>query len=263
MTPSTLAFELKKAGTWEQTNIKTTKSLSSKLKTPNQAFGQITTGFAKKPVRQTEKTITTNGRTYKYLATGALKGGSNMTVIFLHGRGGDRHLGFSDKKFEGNFKKVKDLMYRNGGIYVSTDVTNFEDKGTKDLTRLISYFKNKTKNKVVVSCSSMSSFLCWELAKHEKTADMIDGLVFMGGFPDPEYLASGKLKVPENKPAIYFSHGDRDSIYSWRYVDRYSRALRRKSPRYPVKYSLVKGGKHNDPLKKINWFRVLNWMAKL
>ena len=81
-----------------------------------------------KPKRhQKDLSISANGRAVTHFAVGALSGNSKMTVIFLHGRDGSRHLGFSDEKFGGNFNRVKNLMFRNGGIYISSDFTNFED----------------------------------------------------------------------------------------------------------------------------------------
>jgi len=218
--------------------------------------------LARIKVRRVEKRMTVNGGTFKYLATGALRGNSNITVIFLHGRGGDRHLGFSDHRFEGNFKLIKDLMYQNDGIYISTDVTNFGERGRKSIGALVSYYRKKTEGKLVVACGSMGSFVCWQLAKDKKSAEKIDAYMFLGGFPDPDYLSSGNLEILKGKPALYFSHGSRDTVYDWKYANRYSKALRRKSPRYPVKLSLIRGGQHGEPIKKVDWFNALKWIIK-
>ncbi len=36
-------------------------------------------------------------------------------MIFIHGRGGDRKLGANDKRFGGNFNRLKNLAVDNGG----------------------------------------------------------------------------------------------------------------------------------------------------
>ncbi|MCF3639800.1 alpha/beta hydrolase, partial [Rhizobium sp. TRM95111] len=42
--------------------------------------------------------------------------GAAFTVIFIHGRGGDRRLGANDWSFGGNFNRLKNLAVRNGGV---------------------------------------------------------------------------------------------------------------------------------------------------
>ncbi len=216
-----------------------------------------------KPTRkQIDTSITKDGRTVTHFAVGALSGNATMTVIFLHGRDGSRHLGFSDEKFGGNFNRVKNLMFRNGGIYLSADFTDFEQEGLKDITALVSHYRPLTKGKLVIACGSMGSFLCWRLAKDKKASSMVDAYVLMGGFPDPTYLASGKLNVPRGNPAMYFAHGSIDSVYKWTDVHRYYKDIRNKVPGYPVKMALFDGGKHGTPVRMIDWRLALNWIAK-
>ncbi len=98
-----------------------------------------------KPKRhEQDLSISANGRNVTYFGVGALGGNSKMTVIFLHGRDGSRHLGFSDEKFGGNFNRVKNLMFRNGGIYISSDFTNFEEEGRQDIEALVAHYRGRT-----------------------------------------------------------------------------------------------------------------------
>ena len=215
-----------------------------------------------KPTRkQIDTSVTQDGRTITHFAVGALGGDASMTVIFLHGRDGSRHLGFSDEKFGGNFNRVKNLMFRNGGIYLSADFTDFAEEGRKDITALVSHYRAKTSGKMVIACGSMGSFLCWKLAKDKKASAMIDAYVIMGGFPDPSFLASGKVTPPKGNPAIYFAHGSIDSVYKWTDVHRYYSALRNKIPGYPVRMALFDGGKHGTPVRMLDWRVALNWIA--
>jgi len=90
---------------------------------------------------------------------------------------------------------------------------------------------------------------------------MIDAYVIMGGFPDPAFLASGKLNAPAGKKPIYFAHGSIDSVYKWTDTHRYYRTLRQQIPGYPVKMALFDGGKHGTPVRMIDWRVALNWIA--
>lgn len=211
---------------------------------------------------QQDLSISANGRQVTHFAVGALSGNANMTVIFLHGRDGSRHLGFSDEKFGGNFNRVKNLMFRNGGIYISSDFTNFEEEGRQDIEALVAHYRPKTRGKLVIACGSMGSFLCWRLMKNQTSNAMIDAYVLMGGFPDPDYLGSGKLNVPKGNKAIYFAHGSIDSVYKWQDAHNYYSTLRTKSPGYPVRMALYDGGKHGTPVRMIDWRVALNWIAE-
>lgn len=211
--------------------------------------------------KQIDTQITAEGRTVSHFAVGALQGNSAMTVIFLHGRDGSRHLGFSDEKFGGNFNRVKNLMYRNGGTYLSADFTDFEEEGVKDIAALLSHYRPLTRGKMVVACGSMGSFLCWRLMKNANTSSMIDGYVIMGGFPDPAFLASGKVSMPASSPPVYFAHGSIDSVYSWEDVYRFYNTLRSEKPGYRVRMALFDGGKHGTPVRMIDWRVALNWIA--
>ncbi|MEM9279189.1 MAG: alpha/beta hydrolase [Pseudomonadota bacterium] len=215
-----------------------------------------------KPKRhQVDTSITANGRTITHFAVGALSGNASMTVIFLHGRDGSRHLGFSDEKFGGNFNRVKNLMFRNNGVYISSDFANFEESGRQDITALVSHYRPKTSGKIVIACGSMGSFLCWRLMKNKQANSMIDGYVIMGGFPDPDFLASGNLRVPDGRKPIYFAHGSIDAVYDWKNTYRFYSQLRQKSPGYPVKMALFDGGKHGTPVRMIDWRVALNWIG--
>ncbi len=212
--------------------------------------------------KQIDTSITQDGRTITHFAVGALGGNANMTVIFLHGRDGSRHLGFSDEKFGGNFNRVKNLMFRNGGIYISSDFTDFKEEGRKDVAALITHYRAKTSGKLVVACGSMGSFLCWRLAKNKTSSSMIDGFVIMGGFPDPDFLAGKAAKPPLGNQPIYFAHGGIDYVYDWKDIHRYYKALRAKTPGYPVRLAVFDGGKHGTPVRMMDWRVALNWIAK-
>ncbi len=215
-----------------------------------------------KPKRhQVDTSITVNGRVVTHFAVGALKGNAAMTVIFLHGRDGSRHLGFSDEKFGGNFNRVKNLMYRNNGIYISSDFSDFGEEGRKDISALVSHYRPRTAGKLVIACGSMGSFLCWRLMKNPHSNSMIDGYILMGGFPDPNFLSTGKLSIPKGRKPIYMAHGGIDYVYDWKDAYRYFSQLRKIAPGYPIKLAVFDGGKHGTPVRMIDWRLALNWIG--
>ncbi len=208
---------------------------------------------------QKDLSVQANGRTIKYFAVGALAGNSNMTVIFLHGRDGSRDLGVSDEKFGGNFNRVKTLMHKNGGIYISTNFTNFEEKGRQDIEALLRKYRPLTKGPLVLACGSMGSGLCWRLANKPSSSRLIDGLVIIGGFPDKNFLAARQKKAARKIP-VYIAHGGIDYVYDWKAQKTFYQGLRQVGA--PVRYVVFDGGKHGTPVRMIDWRVALNWIAK-
>ena len=208
---------------------------------------------------QKDLSFKANGRDVTYFGVGALEGKANMAVIFVHGRDGSRHLGFSDEKFGGNFNRVKTLMYKNGGIYMSTDITDFKEKGRQDVAALIKKYRAQTKGPMVVACGSMGSHICWRLANNSRSARMLDGIVIMGGFPNKTFLDKRRSNSARKIP-VYIAHGGIDYVYSWEDQLKFYRSLRRLG--HPVRYVVFDGGKHGTPVRMIDWRLALNWIAK-
>jgi len=205
--------------------------------------------------------IEANGRQITHFAVGKVKGPAAMTVIFIHGRDGTRDLGFSDERFGGNFNRLKNLMFRNGGLYISTDFTDFKEEGARDIAAMVAHYRPLTSGKLVLACGSMGTFLCWRLMGASRVNTLVDGYVILGGFPDPRFLSSGQASVPVPQKPIYFAHGSIDSVYPWKDTHRFYEALRKKSPGYPVRYALFNTGKHGTPVRMIDWRAALNWIA--
>ena len=91
--------------------------------------------------------------------------GQAFTVIFVHGRGGDRRLGSDDYRFGGNFNRLKNLAVDNGGTYYAPSVKSFDDAGTADVAALVAHaYEQSGGRPVVLSCASMGSFICWAIA---------------------------------------------------------------------------------------------------
>src|SRR5690606_28430495 len=69
----------------------------------------------------------TDAGNIRHVAVGKREGAA-MIVVYLHGQGGSRKQGADDFTFGGNFNRIKNLMGRNGGLYLSPDFSDFEDR---------------------------------------------------------------------------------------------------------------------------------------
>lgn len=214
-----------------------------------------------KPRRsQSNYELKANGRSFKYVGVGKAKGGASAVVIYIHGQGGNRFQGMNDESFGGNFNRIKNLMVRNGGAYLSTEFADFGAKGTADVAALISYQKQLSpRAKVVVACGSMGGIICWNLVKNGRTAGLVDGIMLMGSPRDPNIFSAGVLS--RNIP-IYMGQGSKDTVYNWEEQANFFSRIKNAAPNYPIQFHLFNTGSHGTPIRMTDWRLVLNWMFK-
>lgn len=212
-----------------------------------------------KPRRSQENyEIRANGRTVKYMGVGKANGGARAVVIYIHGQGGNRFQGMNDVSFGGNFNRIKNLMYRNGGAYLSAEFSSFGTQGTEDVAAIIQHQKQVSPQaQVVVACGSMGGIICWNLLKNGRYAAMLDGIMLLGSPKDPGFLSSGPLsrRVP-----IYMGYGSDDTVYKWETQANFFKQIRSSAPGYPIKFTLFDTGTHGTPIRMTDWRLVLNWM---
>ncbi|TDK38628.1 alpha/beta hydrolase [Rhizobium deserti] len=179
-----------------------------------------------------------------------------FTVIFIHGRGGDRRLGVNDYTFGGNFNRLKNLVVSNGGTYYSPSVTSFDVNGVADVAALIRYSSHESSGKpVILACASMGSIICQGVSRDQTVVGNLKGMVILGGAPDPDLPKSAlaKLKLP-----IYFAHGSADSVYKAEEQASVYRKLR--SLGYPTRFTLFQTGSHGTPIRMVDWREALNFI---
>ena len=147
------------------------------------------------------------GARHLYRAVGQLDGGSKITMIYIHGRGGNRDWGFDDERFGGNFNRLKNMMLKAGGAYIAPDFTDFEAQGLAELKALIAKYRPLTTGKLVVACGSLGNSHCWNLALDPQASA-----------PDRRARCAGRLSrrpLPEvlaRRRRQAHSHGDRPRI---------------------------------------------------
>ncbi len=181
---------------------------------------------------------------------------SAFTVIFIHGRGGDRRLGVNDFSFGGNFNRLKNLIVDNGGTYYSPSVTTFDDAGAADIAALISHtFKNSGGRPVILACASMGGIICARVSRQADAVQKLAGMVILGGPPDAGYPSTPAAR---DRLPLYLSHGSGDGVY--KVADQIAVYRHLHDAGYPVKMSVFNTGSHGTPIRMTDWRKVLNFL---
>jgi Dienelactone hydrolase family len=184
--------------------------------------------------------------------------GQAFTVIFIHGRGGDRRLAMNDITFGGNFNRLKNLAVDNGGTFYAPSVRNFDDAGVAEIAALVEQAAVQSGGRpVALACASMGSFICWGISRDAKAVGHLSGMAILGGAPDPDLpnSAAAKAKLP-----IWFTHGSRDSVYLADDQIAIYRKLRKAGQ--PVRFTLYETGSHGTPVRMSDWRALLNWLIR-
>ncbi len=195
----------------------------------------------------------------KAMAAGKLKNAS-FIVIYLHGRGGNRHQGMNDFTFGGNFNRVKYLTSQNGGLYVTPEFKDFADQGETQIAALIAALKSQSPSaQLVLSCGSAGGALCWRIAANEQAASHLNGLVLLGSLWDDGYLktASFKRRLP-----VFLAHGSRDPVFAVADMEAFYQKLKKSGGNYPVQFRRFESGNHGTPIRMADWREILNWILK-
>ena len=182
--------------------------------------------------------------------------GAAFSVIFIHGRGGDRRLGNNDWNFGGNFNRLKNLAVRGGGVYYAPSVPSFDDAGAARISGLILTAKALSPNApVILACASMGSFICARVARDAAAVKSLAGMVLMGGAADGDYAKTAAFKA---KLPVFFTHGDSDSVYAANDQIAVFRKLRKAG--VPARFVLFQTGGHGTPVRMTDWRETLNWL---
>ena len=205
---------------------------------------------------QVNETVDAAGRPLDITRVGRGQGAA-FSVIFIHGRGGDRRLGANDWSFGGNFNRLKNLAVENGGVYYAPSVRSFDDAGGADVAGLIAYAQRQSPGRpVVLACASMGSFICWSLTRNPQAVAALKGMMIMGGPTDPTFRNSAAYKA---KLPLFFSHGSADSVYAA--ADQVALYRSLKAAGYPSRFVLFQAGSHGTPVRMTDWRDALNWIG--
>lgn len=200
----------------------------------------------------------------KFLVVGEPTEPASIVVIFLHGLHGDRTLAMEDLRFGENFNRLKNLMVRNGGVYVSPDFSGFGKRAATQITALMTYFAQVSPDvPIVLGCASTSCKTAYRLLAAPESAALMSGVIMFGSSKSAPFLKSDTFRDPEKWVPIYFGHGSDDKTNDWVTVELMFKSIKRAAPDYPVKFDLFLDGVHGTPIRMSDWRLVLNWMLEL
>lgn len=192
----------------------------------------------------------------RHFAVGQTEGASLVTV-YLHGQGGSRKQGVDDFTFGGNFNRLKNLMAKNGGLYLSPDFTDFGEKGTAQVAALIAHYAETSPNAgVIIACGSMGGHLCWNLAANKSVAAKLSGLVLLGSLWNEDFFKSAAFK---RRVPVFFGQGSRDTVFPVEQQEAFFRSIRAKASSYPTRFVRFETGTHGTPIRMVDWRDAINW----
>lgn len=201
-----------------------------------------------------------NGK-FKFFSTGKHRSGAKVTVVWVHGQGGNRFQGVNDWTFGGNFNRLQNLMAKNSSVLLSPEFSDFKDKGAQDIAALIAEFRRRSPNtKLIVACGSMGGGICWRLARSTQLAPQISGMFILGSHWDDDFLTSSTVQKGGPSIPLYFGHGSWDTVFKPKRQKSFYEAILKKNPSYPVRFTMFETGKHGTPIRMVDWRRELNWM---
>lgn len=206
-------------------------------------------------------TIKFGRKSIKYIATGKIDGGAKAIVLYVHGRRGNRFQGADDGMFGGNFNRIKNLMVRNGGLYLSPGFRSLKNKGRDAAKALIKeYAATSPGAPIFVACGSLGGGICWRLIEDRQVAPLLAGMLLLGSTNDDRFFRSPPATGAAKKVPIYIGHGTRDRIIRWKSQEAFFQKVRRNLPGYPIRLAIFDSGVHGTPIRMTDWRLVLNWM---
>lgn len=184
---------------------------------------------------------------------------ARFIVVYLYGQGGNRRQGMDDFTFGGNFNRIKNLAVRNGGLYLTTDFSDFAAAGAKQVASLIAlYAAHSPGAAVYVACGSMGGGICWRLADDAQVAPKLGGLLLFGSHWDEKFLSS---RAFQRRVPVFFGHGGDDKVFPVENQEKFFRSILSKAPNYPARFVRFETGSHGTPIRMSDWRGTLNWMA--
>ncbi|POO58080.1 phospholipase [Agrobacterium rosae] len=230
------------------------RDINGRDDTPERRVKRQYVDLAPKKFQELE-TIAVGGRALEVGRVGAATGQA-FTVIFIHGRGGDRRLGMNDYTFGGNFNRLKNLAVANGGTYYAPSVRSFDEKGVADIAALIADAKEKSGGRpVILACASMGSFICYGISRDAQAVSNLKGMAILGGAVDPDFPKSVFAKA---KKPVWFTHGSEDKVYSAQQQAGIFRTLLKAGQ--PARFTLYQSGTHGTPVRMTDWRAALNFL---
>ena len=206
----------------------------------------------------------------QYMAVGRNQGEASIVVIYLHGRHGDRTLAQEDLRFGGNFNRLKNLMWRNDGVYLTPDFSNFGRKGATEIKTLMEHYaENSPGAPIILACASTGCQIVYRLLADPEARDMLSGVILHGALAllSRDQNRFFKLPVftdPDKHVPIYIGHGSADETVPWVTHELTFRRIKEVAPDYPIRFELFKSDDavHGTPIRMMDWRLIVNWILE-
>jgi len=209
---------------------------------------------------QHDLAVPAGGRTVRTYAVGRTEG-AKAIVVFLHGSKAGRATGVDDWIHGGNFNRIKNLMMRNDGLYLSPSFSDFGAKGAADVKGLVLHFAGRSPEApVFLACGSLGARICWRLLRDPEVAARLGGLILFDPVMGKDDLAVAAGLDPPQRVPILITGSREDILVGWRRQRDLFRAMKRTVPDYPLRYVLFSAGTHGLSLRMTDWRETLNWM---
>lgn len=218
---------------------------------------RVKADYVRLAVRSVQKdlSISTGVGDIRHFAVGKTAGASVIT-IYLHGQGGSRRQGVDDFTFGGNFNRIKNLMWENGGLYLSPDFSDFESRGVAEVAALLAHYAAQSPGApIFVACGSMGGAICWGLADDPAISARLSGLLLLGSFASDAFPRSAAY---DRKVPLFIGQGSRDTVFPVETQEAFYKRV--KSAGYPVRFVRFESGTHGTPIRMTDWRETLNWM---
>ena len=202
-----------------------------------------------------EDAVQVGGRTVGYGYAGDTSAPA-VIALYVHGRGGDRRQGMDDRSFGGNFNRLKNLMVRNGGLYVAPDMPDDPAAGVAAVKAILARYG--ASGNAVVACGSQGAAVCYGLMNDADAANRMAGVALLGGFAERDVVRSAAVRA--GRVPVVIAHGSRDTVYPVRQSEALYTALR--GAGHPVRMHVFQSGIHGTPIRMLDWRETINWMLR-
>jgi hypothetical protein len=213
---------------------------------------------------ESDFTLAVGDHTITYTGVGKTAGGAKAIVIFVHGLGTGRATGVNDWIHGGNFNRIKNLMMRNDGVYISASFSDFGTRGAAEIKALVlDQVRLSPRAPVFLACASAGGNICWHLVRDPEIKPLLGGLIFLDAAMDAGYLKLAATLDPAERVPIHASNSKEDTILGWKSQLKFFRDMKTAVPDYPIRFVLFTAGTHGISLRMTDWRMVLNWMLGL
>ncbi len=203
-------------------------------------------------------------RTIHYYAVGKVDGGAKAIVIFVHGLGTGRDTGVDDWIHGGNFNRIKNLMMRNDGVYLSPGFSNYGSTGAAEMRDLVLFASAQSPDApVFLACGSMGARLCWRLVRDDAVRPLLGGLLLLDPVMDRDDMKFAAALDPGDRFPILITGSREDRRVGWKSQRDLFFAMKKEVPDYPIHYVLFSAGTHGLSWRMVDWRTTLNWMLEV